>query len=587
MSILSKAKAAVKKVTTTVKKAASTAKSNLLGNLGVIGDKVVQSAKKAPSVASVASSVVNRIKDIPTKGGLLTPTSKSMNFPTLPGASWSQPSAGNQSIVKDSKGNYSVVSKSSAPQGPQTLAQAQTYSNSTSSRLQATPSYTPSLKDMGSAISTDDMTNGSTVTSGTGQTNAGITSVNAYTGVGDKVNAYISDYEKTLAERRAAAEKERDTTLEYIQKELGDAAEDTRIDRQDIEEQAGLKQAEQEANQIKSEILGIKAEFEAKRQSLIGQGRGIPEVIIGGQQEALDRQEAIKSMPLLARYQIATDNVTAAKETVANYIADEQAYLNRVYQTKVSVLNKAYDLAVGKEKDAVNDFKDAFTMQIKNQQDANDLKLKLINGYLDAGQTPPNSLLSYDTSSTTAQNDLMGYAGGIKPTSSGAGNLTTRQNINLSSITTKYQADETIKAAQNAISAREIADQVIANPGNAGNQLKILYTFIKSLDPESAVREGELSLAQNTQSYLSRFKTEIQKISQDKGISDSMATQLAQATKSLADQWTNAAQRRDNFYKSQANVLGVGEVFNEYLSGTQGPTQSSGGDDIDAFLDSF
>jgi hypothetical protein len=449
-------------------------------------------------------------------------------------------------------------------------------SYSTASTLKSTPSYIPTTGEYSTPMSTSEMSGSSAITTGTtGQTNAGLTGVSNYAGVGDKVSTYISDYEKTLADRRAAAEAERDTTLEAIQKELGTAAEDSRLDRAEIEKQAGLRDAEREASQIKSEILGIKAEFEAKRQSLIGQGRGIPEVIIGGQQEALDRQEAIKSMPLLARYQIATDNVAAAKETVANYIADEQAYLNRTYQTKVAVLNKAFDLAVGKEKDAVADFKDSYTNQIKTQQDANDLKLKMINAYLDNKQTPPNSLLSYDTSSATAQNDLMGYAGGIKAMASDE--LTPRQSINVAGVTNKYQADKTINAGQSAITAKAIANEVIANPGSAGNQLKILYTFIKSLDPESAVREGELSLATNTQSYLSRFKTEIQKISQDKGISDSMAQQLAQATISLADQWTQAAERRTRQYQSQANELGVGSNFQNYLQGAFPVTENSGG----------
>jgi len=402
MSILSKVKAAAKKVTSTVKKAASTVKGN------------VQALTGTSSIKSYTSN---------TAGGQKV---AALNKAYNPSINYS--STGGQKVAAANLNpatNYAALSKKTTPTavykgGGSSVSGGQvgdSYSTS-DTRNASVSSYTPSLREYGSAVTTGELSGSSAITTGTrGQTNAGVNNFNTYAGYGEKANTYINDYEKGLAERRAAAEKERDSTLEYIQKQLGDAAEDTRIDRAEIEKQAGLREAEREASQIKSEILGIKAEFEAKRQSLIGQGRGIPEVIIGGQQEALDRQEAIKSMPLLARYQIATDNIAAAKETVANFIADEQAYLNRVYQQKVSVLNKAYDLAVGKEKDAVSDFKDAYTMQIKSQSDANDLKLKLINSYLDNKQTPPNSLLSYDTSNPNSKNDLISYASGIRPSS--------------------------------------------------------------------------------------------------------------------------------------------------------------------------
>jgi outer membrane murein-binding lipoprotein Lpp len=66
------------------------------------------------------------------------------------------------------------------------------------------------------------------------------------------------------------------------------------------------------------------------------------------------------------------------------------------------------------------------------------------------------------------------------------------------SIADKYQADSIVKTYDSAATTTAIADQIIADPNKATNQLKALYLLVKNLDPDSAVREGELSLANST-----------------------------------------------------------------------------------------
>jgi hypothetical protein len=147
-----------------------------------------------------------------------------------------------------------------------------------------------------------------------------------------------------------------------------------------------------------------------------------------------------------------------------------------------------------------------------------------------------------------------------------ANGLTTSESNRLMGITNKYQADTIVNNGNNALLAEEIANQAIANPGSAGNQLSLLYTLIKNLDPNSAVREGELALAQSTQSYLGKYQTQLDRISQGKIISEEATKELANATKNLAKQWKEAAQRREKQYQAQSNVLGVGNAFTDYLS---------------------
>lgn len=154
-----------------------------------------------------------------------------------------------------------------------------------------------------------------------------------------------------------------------------------------------------------------------------------------------------------------------------------------------------------------------------------------------------------------------------------------RQNINLGltpyqtgqtflNISNKYQADPFINVALKGQNAIQVADQVISDPKNATNQLKALYSLVKNLDADSAVREGELALATKTQSYYDEFSNSLARISEGRVISPDAATKLAQATKELAVAWNDTARRRTQQYQSQANIAGVGQDFGAYVGGS-------------------
>lgn len=198
----------------------------------------------------------------------------------------------------------------------------------------------------------------------------------------------------------------------------------------------------------------------------------------------------------------------------------------------------------------------------------------IYNEYLDAKtEGYSGSFSDYQTEDANRKRAIVGENG-----------MTTQQTQNFLTITNKYQADSVISAGSKGYSAMSIADQVIANPNSAGNQLKSLYTLVKSLDPDSAVREGEIDLASATNSYLDRFRTSLTRLAEGQVISPAAAVELANATKDLAKVWYEAASRRDAQYISQANVAGVGSAFNQYLSGFNRPystVEAGGGQSVE------
>lgn len=169
-------------------------------------------------------------------------------------------------------------------------------------------------------------------------------------------------------------------------------------------------------------------------------------------------------------------------------------------------------------------------------------------------------LIDKNTGQTVAD---LGKAG------SSIGDMTSGQASAFMTITNKYQADPIVNQGLKGIQAASIADQVIADPYRSTNQLKALYSLMKNLDPDSAVREGEVQLAQKTQSFWESFKTSLDRAVNGQIMSPDAARDLAIATKELAQTWSEAAKRRQAQYASQADVVGVGDPFMEYIGGFQ------------------
>lgn len=147
-------------------------------------------------------------------------------------------------------------------------------------------------------------------------------------------------------------------------------------------------------------------------------------------------------------------------------------------------------------------------------------------------------------------------------------------------ITNNYQKDALVQAFDKGQGLNAIADQVLANPNSATNQLKSLYSFVKNLDPDSAVREGEVALANQTNSYLDRFKTSLMQVAQGQVISPSAAKELALATKELVSGWEAGVNARKTRYTAQAQQLGVGDAFNQYLQSSNSLGGSNNNDPL-------
>jgi hypothetical protein len=87
----------------------------------------------------------------------------------------------------------------------------------------------------------------------------------------------------------------------------------------------GIQKAQNEVNNYTSQLNAITAKAQAESLGLEGQGRGVTESIIGGQQAKINREAAIQALPVQAQLAAAQGNLEFA-----------QQQLNTVFQLKVA-----------------------------------------------------------------------------------------------------------------------------------------------------------------------------------------------------------------------------------------------------------
>jgi len=105
-----------------------------------------------------------------------------------------------------------------------------------------------------------------------------------------------------------------------------------------LEKESGLKQAKQDVNNYTGQLNAITAKSQADQLRLEGQGRGITDTLIGGQQAQINREAAIAALPVQAQLAAAQGNLQMAQEHVDKMfsIRMQDAQNKYAFQTKIA-----------------------------------------------------------------------------------------------------------------------------------------------------------------------------------------------------------------------------------------------------------
>jgi hypothetical protein len=158
------------------------------------------------------------------------------------------------------------------------------------------------------------------------------------------------------------------------------------------EREAGIQQKQQTVNTYQTQLNQIVADAQAKQLSVVGQGRGIPEAIIGGQQAQISREAAIQALPVQALLSAAQGDLTFAQNRLDKLaqLAIEDA--NATYEQKKDMFTFAYNYASDQQKTRLAQAEKAadrqWEMEKLNIQDRSDwAKTALTIGNTDAFKT--------------------------------------------------------------------------------------------------------------------------------------------------------------------------------------------------------
>lgn len=105
------------------------------------------------------------------------------------------------------------------------------------------------------------------------------------------------------------------------------------------------RRAEQEYSNIKNQILSVNNNALANKLSLQGQGRGIPEVVIGGQQAQIDKEATIQTLRLAPLLDAAAGDLESANKRLDQYFNALSDDMDSQYTYRKDVISTVMNYA--------------------------------------------------------------------------------------------------------------------------------------------------------------------------------------------------------------------------------------------------
>lgn len=150
------------------------------------------------------------------------------------------------------------------------------------------------------------------------------------------------------------ATKQKDTSMQDYLDTLMNNQPSAADSYNKAQQQSGILQAQQQVNNLTGQLNEVVNRGQANQLSLVGQGRGIPEAIIGGQQAQIGRETAIQALPIQAQLSAAQGNLEMAKSNLDTLFKIYSDDATNAYNNRVAVKKAVYEYATAKEKTALD-----------------------------------------------------------------------------------------------------------------------------------------------------------------------------------------------------------------------------------------
>lgn len=185
----------------------------------------------------------------------------------------------------------------------------------------------------------------------------------------------IMEYAKTATSQEMPKVNDTDNQFMEALKTVGEPI-DTGAIRSQLENQAQLQEKQQKVSGLKAQIEANNAQAQAGIQQLESQagGRDVTSSFLGRQQQEIQRQVAIRNLPLTAQYQAELGNLQAAQESIDKLFTATVEDRKAQQEYKLGLINTAYQIASNKEKKLLDAKAEEIRQQERNEDRLDDIR---------------------------------------------------------------------------------------------------------------------------------------------------------------------------------------------------------------------
>lgn len=310
-----------------------------------------------------------------------------------------------------------------------------------------------------------------------------------------------------------------------------------------------------------------------------------------------DAMTDIKNDPNLPKA-LATRRIEAVKEQYAGTIDTLEGTLKQI-NAQLDTFNSALDKEIGIQNTAFNarlsqrktdldmlqTFIDAGVEFSPEEATAWGKKLGVSAGSIMSLQRKTagkDVALIEDRGITTAVDKLTGQplwqANSRKEISDGSGLSAGQKSMVNNAINANIKFEESV--IPRAQGLQNVVNQIKKNPSSASQQLNLMYQYIKALDTDSAVREGETALLRETlNSTLQNVELAVQKVTKGQPIGVAAANEIAGGAQTLINNIYQSVEWNRQRRRAQVSAQGPSaiEMFDTYSANSPIPKSTSVG----------
>lgn len=354
-----------------------------------------------------------------------------------------------------------------------------------------------------------------------------------------------------------------------------------------------ILEKQQAVNNLTGQLNTIVNQGQANQLSLVGQGRGIPEAIIGGQQAQISRETAIQALPIQAQLSAAQGNLEMANQNLNTLFKIYSDDATNEYNYKRDVATAFKDVATSAENKKLDIYLGEIKQKYEDLKTLNEERLGYVKMAFSNNQSLLGSkIIKLDQTSPTFKEDLAKLASQLIDPNQALDTAIKQQqlikakneNVPTSTNTDGAPTPTPLNAVQiQALqSAKDLLTKFDSGVTSAVGRSNLLGSFGYSLVPGTD-RADFIAQFDNLKSLLSLDNIKLLKGQGQ--VSDAERKLLADASTKL-----NRNQSESEF---RATLLGIIDTFNkaspeyQYINNISGAIDSSGTSSTSAYVQSI